>query len=63
MAARVRAESGDEVPAQVRRAVALAYQREPIAEEQSASELVVGQHGLAILCRALLASNEFLYVD
>jgi hypothetical protein len=63
LAARVKSEAGDEVASQIRRAFQLAYQREPAAEEQSAGEAIVREHGLAILCRALLSSNEFLYVD
>jgi hypothetical protein len=63
LAGRVKSESDDDAATQVRRAFALVYQREPAAEEQSASEAVVREHGLAILCRALLASNELLYVD
>jgi hypothetical protein len=62
-AARLQTEAGDDPEAQVRRAFRLAFQREPAADEQSAAETVVRMHGLPILCRALLNSNEFLYVD
>jgi mono/diheme cytochrome c family protein len=62
-AARIEHEAGGAISAQVRRAFALAYQREPAPEELAASEAVVRKHGLAILCRAILSSNEFLYVD
>jgi hypothetical protein len=62
-AARVRQESGDEVASQVRRAFALAYQRDPHASEAAAAERLVREHGLMALCRAIMNSNEFLYLD
>ncbi len=62
-AARVKSEAGDQIASQVRRAFALAYQRDPAPAEVAASELVVREHGLAILCRAIFNSNEFLHVD
>jgi hypothetical protein len=62
-AARVRHQAGEEVPAQVRRAFRLALQRQPHASEAGPAERLVRQHGLAALCRALVNSSEFLYVD
>jgi mono/diheme cytochrome c family protein len=62
-AARIKADAGEEISAQVRRAFQLAYQRDPAPAEQSAAAVVVKDHGLPILCRAILNSNEFLYVD
>ncbi|HEX5106513.1 MAG TPA: DUF1553 domain-containing protein [Pirellulaceae bacterium] len=61
-AERVRREAGPTAEAQVRRAFLLAYQREPADEELAASIEIVKAHGLPVLCRALLNSNEFLFV-
>jgi hypothetical protein len=41
----------------------LAYQRGPSADELAAAEAFVKQNGLPALCRALLNSNEFLFVE
>jgi hypothetical protein len=60
---RVRREAGDNPDRQVQRAFALAFGRVPTETEASAATLVVRQHGLAVLCRALYNANEFLYVD
>jgi hypothetical protein len=63
-AARVRHELGvDALPtAFIRRAYQLALGREPHAAEIRAVEPVVTEHGLAILCRVLYNSNEFLFL-
>ena len=47
----------------VSRAVQLCWQREPTEAEKTAFEAHVNTHGLAALCRVLLNSNEFLFVD
>jgi hypothetical protein len=60
---RIQKEAGSDPLGQVRQAFALAFQREPTAREQSAALVLVREHGLAALCRALLNANEFLYVD
>ena len=44
-------------------AVRLAYQREPTRDELTAMTAFAEKHGLAALCRTLLNSNEFLFVD
>ena len=49
--------------AQVRRAVELAWLRQPSDKEQETFVKYVEQHGLAAFCRILLNSNEFLFVD
>jgi hypothetical protein len=61
MAARVSREAGEDRGAQVDRAFELALSREPRSEER---ERLV-QSGLALdaICRVLLNSNEFLYVE
>ncbi|MDX1982432.1 MAG: DUF1553 domain-containing protein [Bryobacteraceae bacterium] len=40
----------------------LAYGREPEAGERAAAKTLIAKHGLAAFCRALLNSNEFVYV-
>jgi hypothetical protein len=61
-AKRVEAEAGDDVGQQVKRAFALAFQREPSAEELTAATQLVRGEGLPALCRALLNANEFVMV-
>ena len=55
-------ESGNDVATQVKHAFQLAYQRAPSAEELADSIQVVKEHGLESFCRAVLNSNEFLFV-
>ncbi len=47
----------------VRVAVNLVFQREPTNDELTALTAYAEKHGLAALCRTLLNSNEFLFVD
>ena len=70
-AARIEAEAGQESAAatdgdsvrwQIDRAFELALSRSPDAVEASAVEAVVGEHGLATLCRVIFNSNEFVFV-
>ena len=56
-------EAGNDTNAQVRRAFALAFGRQPSAEEDRLATDFVNKQGLFALCRSLLNSNEFLYVD
>jgi hypothetical protein len=44
----------------VKRAFQLAYQRDPRVEELSASTQLISEHGLAMFCRALLNTSEFM---
>jgi len=60
-AERIVKEVGDRPEAHVERAFRLAFGRLPTAGERTAASKLVGQHGLAALCRALLNANEFLY--
>lgn len=60
---RVQQESGPDVKAQVQRAFALAFGRSPVAEEIDLAIAFVREYGLFPLCRSLLNSNEFVYVD
>lgn len=62
-AARIARDAGDDPAEQVRRAYRLAYGRSPSDEELTAATEVIRAHGAAALTRAILNSNEFLYVD
>jgi hypothetical protein len=59
---RVKRESGADVKQGIERAYELALSRKPTAEELRDIEPIVQKHGLAVLCRALFNSNEFLFV-
>jgi mono/diheme cytochrome c family protein len=63
MAERIRRQTGPDVSAQVQLAFRLAFQRLPNEREQSAAEVLVRNHNLTALCRAVLNANEFLYVE
>ncbi len=56
-------EAGNDPAAQIRRAFALAFGRQPDAEELAAAEKLLQAEGLPCLCRALVNANEFLYVN
>jgi hypothetical protein len=58
-----RVEKEAEEPDRVHRAVQLCWQREPTEAESEAFSSYARTHGLAALCRVLLNSNEFLFVD
>lgn len=60
---RIRRDAGDDVPKQIQRAFALAYNRLPDADENAELFSFVDKYGLAPLCRVIFNSNEFLYVD
>jgi hypothetical protein len=60
---RLKAEAGPTTDGQVQRAFQLACARPPVAEEVDAATRLVDAHGLPAFCRALLNSNEFLYLD
>lgn len=55
-------ESSPDTSAQVKQAFRLAYQREPSIEELKDAVQLIEEHGLESFCRALLNSNEFLFV-
>ncbi len=48
---------------QIRHAFQLSFARDPSPEEFTASEALVRQHGLRAFCRALLNSNELIYLN
>jgi hypothetical protein len=52
-----------DVDRRIHRAFRLAYAREPSNEELTAATGLVEQHGLSAFCRALINSNEFIYVQ
>jgi len=62
-AERIENEVGDSVVEQVNRAFQLALGRLPLEQEQRLAVSFVEQDGLFALCRSLLNSNEFVYVD
>jgi hypothetical protein len=51
------------VPAQVKQAFERFFSRAPRDAEATAAAALVQRHGLAALCRAMMNSNEFLFVD
>lgn len=62
-AARLAREAGADPEAQIRLGFALAFQREPAAEELAACLAAVRSEGLAVFCRAVLNSNEFVFLE
>lgn len=62
-AERVQREAGDDVGAQITRAFVLALQRPPYNDEWEACVRFREQRSLPELCRALMNSNEFIYID
>ena len=60
---RLKQESGPHKEAQVHRAFKLAFGRSPTDEETRLAMDLVNRQGVFSLCRALLNSNEFVYVD
>jgi len=63
LALRVEAEVGKDPNQQAEHACALAWGRKPMDSERQVSREFLSEHGLSALCRLLLNSNEFLYVD
>ncbi len=61
-AARLRREAGPRVEDQVRRAWRVAFDRWPEPAEQTEAVAFAKAEGLPALCRAVLNSNEFLFV-
>ncbi len=61
-ASRVKADVGEDFEKQIRRSYQLAFSRAPSPDEIADAEPIVNEFGLAILCRVLFNSNEFLFV-
>ena len=62
-AARLSSEVGGDPVAQVRRGFAIAFQREPDAAELEACVQAIRTADLSVFCRALLNSNEFVFLE
>jgi mono/diheme cytochrome c family protein len=60
---RVKGEMLNKESAQVRRAFALAFQRQPTSEEETAALKLIARHGWRAFCRALLNASELLYLN
>ncbi len=64
LAERLEAEADrNDVDTQIDRAYAIAFSREPNADERKTGEEFAKQHGLVAFCRGLLNANELVYVD
>ncbi len=61
MAAALAARLGTDDP--VRSAYTLAFQREPTAREREAAIRLIASHGRTAFCRALLNSNELIFLE
>jgi hypothetical protein len=62
LAARAQREAGDDLAKQIQRCYQLKLGREALANELHDVLPVLRKEGLAVLCRALMNSNEFLFV-
>lgn len=62
-AQRLTTEMGTDETKQVTRAFALAYGRQPTSAESELAVTLVKERGLLTFCRALLNTNELIYVD
>ncbi|WP_223123518.1 DUF1553 domain-containing protein [Gimesia maris] len=63
LAERIQSRVGSEEEKQVAELFLLAYQRHPQSAESAAACEFCEKHGLSALCRVVLNSNEFLYVN
>ena len=63
LAERAKREAPNDEASQVRRAFALAFQRQPTPEEQQAAVKLIASHGWRAFCRALLNANELIYLN
>jgi hypothetical protein len=61
-ARRLETDAGSDVPAQVRRAWELAFNRMPSQKEAHEAVAFVKAEGLAPLCRAILNANELMFI-
>ena len=62
LAARVIQEAGDDLSQQVGRCFELLFVRPPSAEELHAAQEFAAEHGLPLLCRTLMNTNEFAFL-
>ena len=63
LAERLQTDMGDSPTAQVDRLYELAYSREATNDERTVATEFIQQYGLSALCRVVLNTNEFLYVE
>jgi hypothetical protein len=63
LAARLEAESPNDVEKQLTRGYQLTLQRNPLPRERELARRLVESHGLRALARALFNSNEFLTIE
>lgn len=63
LAERVQREAGDESKAQISRAFALCYGRQPTKSEVTDCKELIDKHSLTALCRVLLNTSELIYVQ
>jgi hypothetical protein len=63
LAARAEREAGADRGRQIERAFELTLARSPTPVEQAACREIVQAHGLPAVCRSLLNSNEFLFIE
>jgi hypothetical protein len=50
-------------PDPIAKAYSFALQRQPTATERSGAEKLIAQHGKAAFCRALLNTNELIFIE
>ena len=62
-AERLKAETGKNIEAQIKRGFQLAFLRGPKAKEKELIEQFVRDNGLPAFCRVLFNSNEFIYLN
>ena len=55
--------AGSELGEQVDAVFRFAYQRSPDSQERERCLAVAKEHGLPALCRAIINSNELIYLD
>ena len=60
---RLRRDAGDDPIAQLRRAYALSFARQPTAEELAFGQRFIAEHGLVQFCVVLFNASEFLFAD
>tara|TARA_R110002111_G_scaffold108086_1_gene166727 strand:- start:19276 stop:22176 length:2901 start_codon:yes stop_codon:yes gene_type:complete len=64
LAERLKSDAGAEnVDQQIDRAFRLMYTRPPLAQEQQAARQLIAANGLSAFCRAMINSNELIYLD
>jgi mono/diheme cytochrome c family protein len=60
---RIQSDAGSAPQKQAERAFELAFNRQPTDEERDEATQLVTDHGLVVLCRAILNANEFVVIE